>query len=240
MHRAGRTIVATLLAVSAECSWAQSEQPDATIDYTGKAVTVGVGYAWGQGILHYKGMDYRFTVNGLSIGDVGRSSVTASGKVFGLTKVEDFPGAFAAATAGASIRRGEAAVAMRNHNGVIIQVSAPTAGAQLRLAKRGVAVTFDGPPTPTAGPSSASRASSAQSGPDVVGATTSAPRATVDAVQRALVGVGLGPLQTDGALGPKTREAIGSFELAHGLPVTGKINARFLQALRQASGEPLQ
>jgi Putative peptidoglycan binding domain len=83
-------------------------------------------------------------------------------------------------------------------------------------------------------------ANSRQPEPEAVGATASAPRANVDAVQRALVGAGFGPLQIDGALGPKTREAIRSFERAHGLPVTGEINARFLQALQQASGQPLQ
>jgi hypothetical protein len=76
--------------------------------------------------------------------------------------------------------------------------------------------------------------------PEAAGTTASAGQHSVAAVQRALVGAGFGPLQLDGALGPKTRDAIRSFERAQGLPVTGEVNTRVVEALEKASGQPLQ
>lgn len=155
MNRATVSLFAAiLLALSTGFSWAQSEQPDASIDYRGGAAALAVGYDWGHGTLHYKGMDYPFTVNGLSMGDVGGSAVLLSGKAYHLTKIEDFPGNYLAFTAGATIGGGGAVVAMRNQNGVVLNISGTAAGLQFTLAPMGVAVTFDGPPTPS---SSASR-----------------------------------------------------------------------------------
>ena len=144
---------ATLLAFSVGLSRAQSEQPDATVEYTGGSAALAVGYGWGHGVLRYKGMDYRFTVNGLSIGDVGGSSATLSGKVYHLTRVEDFPGNYLAFAAGATIGGGGAAIDMRNQNGVVMNISGTTKGLQLTLAPMGVAVTLEGPATPTVGSS---------------------------------------------------------------------------------------
>lgn len=50
--------------------------------------------------------------------------------------------------------------------------------------------------------------------------------------QEALVDFGYGKLKADGALGPSTRKAVEAFERSKGLPVTGKLGAATLQALR--------
>lgn len=140
---------ATLLALSAApagFSWAAEEQPDAIIEYTGGSVALAMGYGWGKGVLHYKGMDYRFTVNGLTIGDVGGSAATLNGRVYHMTRIEDFPGNYLAFTAGATIGGGGTGAAMRNQNGVVVHIGGTTAGLQFTLAPTGVAVTLEGPP----------------------------------------------------------------------------------------------
>jgi hypothetical protein len=148
----------TFLALPAELSWAtQAVQPDATIDYTGGSIAFIVGYNGGHGVLHYKGMDYRFTVNGLSAGDVGASGFSATGKVYHLNKAQDFPGNYVAFAAGATFGAGVSGASMRNQNGVTMEIIAVNAGAQLTLASSGIAVTFDGPPTPTVQTSSAAK-----------------------------------------------------------------------------------
>lgn len=141
----------TFLALCAGPSWAQkaSEQPDATIEYVGGSIAIGLGYSFGQGVLHFKGTDYRFIVNGLSIGDIGGSSAMASGKVYHLNSVEDFSGSYFAFTAGATVIGGAAGASMRNQNGVIVHLVAATLGLQLTLAPSGVVVTIDGPPATT-------------------------------------------------------------------------------------------
>jgi len=139
---------AALIALAAGAGWAQSEQPDATFDYSGGSVAAGIGYSWGHGILHYKGRDYPFTVNGLNVVNVGAVSVHASGTVHHLSKVEDFPGNFTAITAGLTVAGGGAASTMQNQKGVVVDVQSTTQGVNLELAPAGIAVAFNGAPTP--------------------------------------------------------------------------------------------
>jgi hypothetical protein len=143
-----------LLALSPGASLAQSDKPDATIDYSGGSVAVGIGYSWGQGVLHFKGKDYPFTVNGLDVVNVGASSIKATGQVYHLTKVSDFPGNYTAATAGATVAGGAAATAMKNQNGVVMELTATTQGLQFTLAPAGIAVALEGGAPATTGSSS--------------------------------------------------------------------------------------
>ena len=147
--------VVGLLALSPGVSLA--DEPDATIDYSGGSAALGIGYSWGQGILHYKGQNYPFKVNGLSIANVGASSIQASGSVYHLTKIEDFPGNYTAATAGVTIAGGGGGTAMQNQNGVVVQMGATTQGLQFTLAPSGIAIALEGSPTPMAGSSSPSK-----------------------------------------------------------------------------------
>ena len=132
---------------------AQSDAPDASVDFSGGSVAVGIGYSWGQGVLHFKGMNYPLKVSGLSVANVGASSISASGNVYHLTKVEDFGGTYTAATAGMTIAGGAAATAMQNQNGVVMNVTSTTRGLQFTLAPSGISVAFEGEPTPIAGSS---------------------------------------------------------------------------------------
>jgi hypothetical protein len=148
--------VVGLLALSPGVSLAD-DQPDATIDYKGGSAALGIGFSWGQGVLHFKGMSYPFTVNGLSIATVGASSVQASGNVYHLSKIEDFPGNYTAATAGITIAGGGGGAVMQNQNGVVVQMGATSQGLQFTLAPSGVAVALEGSPTPMTGSSSQSK-----------------------------------------------------------------------------------
>ena len=144
---------ATLLALSAaSSSWAE-EQPDANLDFTGGSFALVVGYHGGSGTLHYKGMDYRFTANGVSFGDVGASGGGATGNVYHLSRIEDFPGSYTAFAAGASLGFGAGGATMRNQNGVVIHVGALGGGVQATLAPMGVSITLEGPAAPTTGSS---------------------------------------------------------------------------------------
>lgn len=58
----------------------------------------------------------------------------------------------------------------------------------------------------------------------------------VAAAQRALVRLGYGALETDGLLGPATRQAIERFERDRKLPVTGELNQRTARALAERAG----
>ena len=154
MNRMIATLTAVaLLALAPKASLAEADQPDATFNFSGGSVAAGIGYSWGHGTLHFKGKDYPFTANGLSVVNVGASSIDASGPVYHLTKVEDFPGTYTAATAGTTIAGGGSVSAMQNQNGVVLHVAATSRGLQFTLAPSGVSIAFEGPPTEMSGPS---------------------------------------------------------------------------------------
>ena len=114
--------------------------PDATVSFEGGSVAAGIGYSWGSGTLHYQGKSYPLKVDGLSVGDVGVSKVNASGTVWHLKKLEDFPGTYTAASAGAAVAGGGGVAAMQNQNGVEIRAHATSKGLKLKLGVDGVKI----------------------------------------------------------------------------------------------------
>jgi len=117
---------------------AESETPDATLEFTGTSVAIIFGYAWGSGTLTYKGVKYPIKLAYLSAGSVGATSMTGSGKVYNLKTLEDFEGNYAAASAAATVGGGGGFTAMRNQRGVFMQIVSTSQGLDLSLAAQGV------------------------------------------------------------------------------------------------------
>jgi hypothetical protein len=136
--------VALLVLIScglAEVSAAAAQNmPTGTIELSGGSVAAGVGYTWGKGILIFEGRTYKIKVDGLSILHVGVSHYTASGTVYDLKKVSDINGVYTAVSAGAAIAGGASATAMKNSNGVLIQMVATHAGVNFSLGPKGVTI----------------------------------------------------------------------------------------------------
>ena len=130
----------SILLPSASEVVAEDAQPSATVAIETKAVAVGVGYSWGDGVLSFQGEEYTFKIKGLSVIDVGISSITAQGDVFNLEKVEDFPGTFSAAEAGVAVGGGAGTQVMKNQNGVVMKVTSKKVGVQLKLSPEGLKV----------------------------------------------------------------------------------------------------
>jgi hypothetical protein len=118
------------------------EKPVATLTFSGGSVSVGIGYSWGGGTLTYQGKKYAFSVEGLSAGVVGGSSVTASGDVYNLKKLEDFGGIYKAATAQGTLIAGAGGTALQNQADVVIKVVSKTKGAEFKFAASGVKITL--------------------------------------------------------------------------------------------------
>jgi hypothetical protein len=120
------------LAVAAEPS------PSGTVKIASKAVAIGVGVTWGDGTLSYQGKNYTFSVDGISVVDLGASDVTSVGEVFYLNKLEDFSGNYTAGEAGIAIGGGPSDTIMKNPNGVVIRLHGTQKGGRLTLAGQGV------------------------------------------------------------------------------------------------------
>ena len=144
MHRATallRMVAVGLVSLVAGMSTISAQEATSgKVTLESKSVAIGVGVSWGDGVLEYRGKKYPFTVDGLSVVDLGVSKVTARGDVTGLKKVEDFDGNYVAAGAGGTVGGGAAAAIMKNQNGVEMKLTATTQGVKLALAAAGVSV----------------------------------------------------------------------------------------------------
>jgi hypothetical protein len=138
MRRFGMGLVSlVLMTLPAAAAY---DVPDATVEFSGGSVAAGIGYTWGTGMLVYQGRLFRLQVGGLSIGDVGITSYTASGDVFNLKKPSDILGTYGAITAGATVGSGLTGTSMQNEHGVVIRMTAARAGLSLSIAPSGMTI----------------------------------------------------------------------------------------------------
>ncbi len=98
----------------------------------------------GGGTLSYKGHSYPIKIGGLGVGGIGASRLNASGKVYGLDKLSDFPGTYVELRTGWALGdRGKGAVWLRNNKGVSIKLEGKRAGLQLALGAEGVVMQLE-------------------------------------------------------------------------------------------------
>lgn len=115
-------------------------KPDATVTLSGGSVAAGIGYTWGHGELKYRESSHQFSINGVSIVDVGATNFSAAGDVYNLSKLADFAGNYVAAGAGITIAGGGTAVYLKNEHGVVIKLAATNVGLKFKLSADGVHV----------------------------------------------------------------------------------------------------
>ena len=116
--------------------------PSGTVSLSSKAVAIGIGVTWGDGTLTFGGKTYPFSVEGLSVADLGASNISTSGEVFNLKNVADFSGNYVAGEAGIAIAGGPTDTIMKNQNGVVLRLHGTQQGARLTLAAQGVKLTI--------------------------------------------------------------------------------------------------
>jgi len=143
-RRLSRCVFGAFVLVS-QGAWAQTDVPspppavvDATITLTARSAGIGVGFIWGAGTLDYQGQRYPVRVDGMGIGAVGVSAVTARGVVYYLKEVDDLNGQYSGVGAGLEVGRGANRLRMRNAKGVVIEFAAAGEGIQLGAGPRGV------------------------------------------------------------------------------------------------------
>ena len=140
-----KKIAILVLVIAATTSFTQAAKhhsgSDATLRLSGGSFALGIGFRWGSGTLTYKGKDYPVKVNGLSIGKVGMTGVSAIGEVFNLKHLQDFNGHYnvgAEGTRGVTIVKGKAGTLMSNQAGVIVRLAATQTGLDVNATGGGV------------------------------------------------------------------------------------------------------
>jgi hypothetical protein len=130
------------VALGSSIARAQEETPDGTVKLSTGSVAAGIGFSWGGGVLTYQGKEYPFSVSGLSVADVGISQAEASGSVYHLKNLADFNGNYTGVGAGATIAGGGGGMALKNQNGVVLNLVGTTKGLKFKLSVDGVKLTL--------------------------------------------------------------------------------------------------
>ena len=87
-------ITVLLLAGCASMTKAPSTPPAATVRIQEWSAAYYGSAAAGKGTLYYNGQRYHFTISGLGVGGMGGQKVSATGKVYNLNTLHDFPGTY--------------------------------------------------------------------------------------------------------------------------------------------------
>jgi hypothetical protein len=97
----------------------------------------------GGGTLNFQGKSYRFTVGGLGVGGFGASKMQATGEVYNLKELSQFPGPYGQARYGvAAGDKSSGELWMQNPNGVLISLRAKRTGLALSLGADAAFIDF--------------------------------------------------------------------------------------------------
>ena len=95
----------------------------------------------GNGTLFFRGASYPFTIANLGVGGIGASTIDATGDVYGLNAVSQFPGAYVQGRYGLAIGTSSAGdLWLKNDAGVVMRLHAKREGLMLSLGGDAVAI----------------------------------------------------------------------------------------------------
>jgi hypothetical protein len=137
-----------LLALSSGAATAQdAKKPElhrsATVEIEQVQVALLYSGNLGGGRLTFNNKTHEFTVGGLGIGGFGMSRMEATGRVYNLKRLEDFPGTYGQARWGyAAGDTSDGTLWLQNADGVVLELSAKRQGVALSLGADAVYIAF--------------------------------------------------------------------------------------------------
>jgi hypothetical protein len=121
----------------------KGQTPDGTVDMQEvQAAYIGSG-SGGTGILYFRGVQYPFEVGGVGVGGFGLSTIDATGEVYNLSDIGQFPGTYGQARYGFAVGTASAGdLWMQNESGVIMRLKAKRTGLMLSLGGDAVLISM--------------------------------------------------------------------------------------------------
>jgi hypothetical protein len=117
--------------------------PDGTVDMNQVQAAFIGSAGGGTGTLYYRGGVYQFHVGGLGVGGIGVSTIDATGEVYKLPSLANFPGAYAQARYGFAIGTMSGGdLWMQNDSGAILHLKAKRSGLMLSLGGDAVVISM--------------------------------------------------------------------------------------------------
>ena len=117
--------------------------PSATVRVEAKEVAAGVGWAWGDGVLNYRGKRHRFKISGLTAVGVGAARQEATGEVHNLKSLDDFEGTYTSVEASGAVGGGAGIATMKNTKGVRITLHSASQGVSAQAGPEGIKITLE-------------------------------------------------------------------------------------------------
>jgi hypothetical protein len=118
-----------------------AQAPSGTVDISQVQIAFMVSGNLGSGHLMFQGRRYAFSIGGLGVGGFGINRLEAAGAVYGLSRIEQFPGLYVAARTGIAIGdQGRGQLWLENSNGVKMNLRARREGLALSVGGDGIVV----------------------------------------------------------------------------------------------------
>ena len=119
----------------------KGQTPDGTIEmHEVQAAYIGSG-SGGAGVLVFRGTEYPFDVGGVGVGGIGLSTIEATGEVYNLPGLGQFPGTYGQARYGFAIGTASGGdLWLQNEAGVILHLKAKREGLMLSLGGDAVVI----------------------------------------------------------------------------------------------------
>ena len=119
---------AFLIGGCASMTTAPSTPPSATVSIREWSAAYYGSVAAGKGTLNYNGRRHHFTISGAGAGGMGGQKVSATGKVYNLNNLQDFPGTYRGVSRGLTLIEGKMHAKLTNGNGVVMYLAGETEG----------------------------------------------------------------------------------------------------------------
>jgi hypothetical protein len=94
----------------------------------------------GHGTLGYNGKTYKFKVTGMGAGGYGVDKLSATGEVYRLKDIVDFPGNYSELRGGIVLGKGIGGLYIRNDIGVVIKLKTHAEGVALSIGVQGLTI----------------------------------------------------------------------------------------------------
>jgi len=136
---------------SAEPDVSKLGPPSGTLELASEQMRLIMGGTKGKGVLHYNGEDHEFTFKSASasVGAKMVTSVSATGEVYGLTKLDDFAGEYATVSKSAMAGKADVTASYKNSKGVVVHLRGTVKGAGLSMGGGVATIVLVKPPSVT-------------------------------------------------------------------------------------------
>ena len=133
------SITILLIAGCASMTQAPSTPPSATVRIREWSAAYYGSAATGKGTLYYNGV-HHFSISGVGVGGIGGQKISATGKVYNLNRLSDFPGTYHGYSGGLTLIEGKMHAKLTNGNGVVMYLAGETEGLASSMGAQGFEV----------------------------------------------------------------------------------------------------